>query len=139
MKSVVSTPLCTSHVVKSASHALHINFGVVICHAVQRVGLKVDLDDSTLAPVSGDSKYVSSLIPTVFKREDPMIAMISVASHGKDTHAFSIPGLGSDHLNSDCYLVVRASRSPIFVKSVVSLVSTPLCTSHVVKSASHAL
>ena len=73
----------------------------------------MDLDDSTLAPVSGDSENsVSSLIPTVIKRENRMTAL--QASHDDDTHAsLSIPGFDSAHLRSDCRSVVSGLQSQL--------------------------
>ncbi len=88
----------------------------------------MDLEDSTLAPVSGDPRMSASfLIPTVLKLEDRMTAL--QASHvDDDTHAIaSIPGFDSSHLRSDCCSVVLGFRGqPVTDQS--SVVSTLPCT-----------
>ena len=90
----------------------------------------MDLEDSTLAPVSGDSDSSASfLIPTVLKLEDRMTAL--QASHDDDTHAIaSIPGFDSSHLRSDCCSVVLGFQGQLVTdqSSVVSTLTRALCT-----------
>ena len=103
--------------------------GVGVCYfSAQQVGPKVGLEDSTSAPVSGDSDCsVSSLIPVNLKREDRMTAL--QASHVDDTHApVSISGgFNSGHLRSDYCSVVLGGQGRL-VTVCCSVVSTLPCT-----------
>ena len=108
------------------------NCGVVVWYAAQRVGPKVDLEDSTLAPMAGDACNVTvlSLVPAVSRRENRMIAF--KASHGDKTHAFpSIPGFGPGQLDSDfCSVVSGFQGQPVADQG--SVVSTRPCTPPIV-------
>ncbi len=103
--------------------------GAGFCNfTAQQVGPEVDLEDSTSAPVSGDTdSSVSSLIPINLKREDRMTAL--QASHVFDTHApVSIPGgFNSGHLRSDHCSVVLGGQGQL-VTDYRSVVSTRPCT-----------